>query len=48
MTMLFQRSSGILLHPTSFPSQHGIGDLGKSAYEFIDFLQQSGYKFWQI
>lgn len=46
--MLFQRSSGILLHPTSFPSQHGIGDLGKSAYEFIDFLQQSGYKFWQI
>ena len=48
MTMLFQRSSGILLHPTSCPSQHGIGDLGKSAYEFIDFLQQSGYKLWQI
>ncbi|OIP72326.1 MAG: 4-alpha-glucanotransferase [Oscillatoriales cyanobacterium CG2_30_40_61] len=46
--MLFQRSSGILLHPTSFPSQHGIGDLGKSAYEFIDFLQKSGYKLWQI
>lgn len=46
--MLFQRSSGILLHPTSFPSQHGIGDLGKSAYEFIDFLKRSGYKFWQI
>lgn len=48
MAMLFQRSSGILLHPTSFPSQHGIGDMGKSAYEFIDFLQQSGYKLWQI
>ncbi|MGL6140332.1 MAG: 4-alpha-glucanotransferase, partial [Planktothrix sp.] len=46
--MLFERSSGILLHPTSFPSQHGIGDLGKSAYEFIDFLQRSGYKLWQI
>ncbi len=46
--MLFQRSSGILLHPTSFPSQHGIGDLGKSAYKFIDFLKRSGYKLWQI
>jgi 4-alpha-glucanotransferase len=48
IVMLFQRSSGILLHPTSFPSQHGIGDLGKSAYEFIDFLNRSGYKLWQI
>lgn len=46
--MLFQRSSGILLHPTSFPSQHGIGDLGKAAYEFIDFLERSGQKLWQI
>lgn len=46
--MLFQRSSGILLHPTSFPSQHGIGDLGKAAYEFIDFLARSGQKLWQI
>ncbi len=33
--MPFQRSSGILLHPTCFPSRYGIGDLGKSAYEFI-------------
>lgn len=46
--MLFQRSSGILLHPTSFPSQHGVGDLGKAAYEFIDFLARSGQKLWQI
>ena len=30
------RMSGILLHPTSLPSPYGIGDLGESAYEFID------------
>lgn len=46
--MPFQRSSGIVLHPTSLPSQFGIGDLGKSAYEFIDFLEKSGQKLWQI
>jgi 4-alpha-glucanotransferase len=46
--MTFQRASGILLHPTCLPSQHGIGDLGKSAYEFIDFLASSGQKLWQV
>ncbi|MBF2028123.1 MAG: 4-alpha-glucanotransferase [Oscillatoriales cyanobacterium C42_A2020_001] len=46
--MSFQRASGVLLHPTSLPSPHGIGDLGKSAYEFVDFLEQSGQTLWQI
>jgi len=46
--MTFQRASGILLHPTCLPSQYGIGDLGKSAYEFIDFLASSGQKLWQV
>jgi 4-alpha-glucanotransferase len=46
--MAFQRASGILLHPTCFPSRFGIGDLGRSAYEFIDFLESSGQKLWQI
>jgi 4-alpha-glucanotransferase len=45
---MFQRSSGILLHPSSLPSQFGIGDLGKSAYEFVDFLAKSGQSLWQI
>jgi 4-alpha-glucanotransferase len=44
----FQRASGILLHPTCLPSPHGIGDLGQSAYEFIDFLERSGQKLWQV
>lgn len=46
--MAFQRASGILLHPTCLPSRFGIGDLGQSAYAFIDFLEQSGQKLWQI
>lgn len=46
--MPLPRASGILLHPTSLPSPHGIGDLGDSAYQFIDFMVQSGQTLWQI
>ncbi|MBU0599596.1 4-alpha-glucanotransferase [bacterium] len=46
--MKFPRSSGILLHPTSLPNQFGIGDLGREAYKFIDFLVETGQKLWQI
>jgi 4-alpha-glucanotransferase len=42
------RSSGILLHPTSFPGPHGIGDLGQAAYDFIDFLVRAGQTLWQV
>ena len=46
--MPFHRTSGILLHPTSFPSQFGIGDLGLEAYRFIDFLVESAQQLWQV
>jgi len=46
--MPFPRSSGILLHPTSFPSRFGIGDLGLEAYKFIDFLRESYQQYWQV
>lgn len=42
------RVSGILLHPTSFPSRFGIGDLGPEAYHFIDFLAETGQQLWQV
>lgn len=42
------RLSGILVHPTSFPSPYGIGDLGPGAYDFIDFLKKSGQRLWQV
>ncbi len=46
--MRFPRAAGILLHPTSLPGQYGIGELGKPAYRFIDFLVESGQTLWQI
>ena len=46
--MLKNRKSGILLHISSLPSKHGIGDLGEQAYHFIDKLEQMGQVYWQI
>ena len=46
--MKFTRSSGILLHPTSFPGPHGIGDLGENAYKFINFLVEAKQTLWQV
>lgn len=46
--MFDDRSSGILLHPTSLPSKYGIGDLGAEAYSFIDFMVASCQQIWQI
>ena len=46
--MDFKRRSGVLLHPTSLPGKEGIGTLGKSAYDFIDWLKASGQTLWQI
>ena len=46
--MPFQRSSGILLHPSSLPSRGGIGDFGPAAYQFIDFLAAARQKMWQV
>src|SRR5438874_9150034 len=46
--MLFPRSSGILLHPTSLPGRYGIGDLGDTAFRFVDFLETTGQTLWQV
>ncbi len=43
-----KRGSGILLHVTSLPSAHGIGDLGPAAYRFADFLAEARQSYWQI
>ncbi len=45
---LFQRSSGVLLHPTSLPGPDGIGDLGESAFRFVDWLERAGQSLWQV
>ena len=43
-----QRASGILLHPTSLPNAYPIGDLGPAATAFVDFLVESGQRWWQM
>lgn len=42
------RQSGILMPIFSLPSPYGIGTMGKEAFEFVDFLNKSGQKLWQI
>jgi 4-alpha-glucanotransferase len=46
--MKFPRRSGLILHPTSLPGPSGIGDLGSPAFQFIDFLNETGQTYWQI
>ncbi len=46
--ILEERSSGILLHPTSLPGPHGIGDIGPTAHWFAEQLQQLGQRWWQM
>ncbi len=46
--MSFPRSSGILCHPTSFPNRFGIGDLGKGAHDFVDWLAAAKQQLWQV
>jgi 4-alpha-glucanotransferase len=41
------RASGVLLHVTSLPSAHGIGDLGPAAYAWVDRLHDAGQQWWQ-
>ena len=42
------RSCGVLLHVSSLPSRWGIGDLGRGADLFLDFLSSSRQSLWQI
>lgn len=42
------RKSGILMHLSSIPSPYGIGTMGQTAREFVDFLKASGQAYWQL
>jgi 4-alpha-glucanotransferase len=44
----FARRAGLLLHPTSLPGPHGIGELGPDAYRFVDALVDAGITIWQV
>lgn len=43
-----RRTAGVLMPVYALPGSGGIGTLGKSAYEFVDWMQKAGLKIWQI
>lgn len=45
---LQDRGAGVLLHPTSFPGNQGIGTLDAAAERFLDFLAAAGLRHWQV
>ncbi|MDO4270462.1 MAG: 4-alpha-glucanotransferase [Eubacteriales bacterium] len=45
---MFSRTSGVLAHVTSLPSPHGVGTMGKTAYDFVDFLASARQTYWQV
>lgn len=44
----FTHKSGILMPVSSLPSKYGIGDFGKCAFDFVDFLSETAQKCWQV
>ena len=48
VNLQLHRSCGVLLNVSSLPSFWGPGDLGKEAYDFVDFLADSGQSLWQV
>lgn len=46
--LVAQRRAGVLMHVTSLPARHGVGDFGPSAYAFVDWLADAGFSLWQM
>lgn len=51
--MQYERAAGVLLHITSLPRgesaiDFGVGDLGRAAHQFLDFLERAGQRVWQV
>ncbi len=42
------RACGVLLPIFSLASEYGIGTFSKEAYDFVDFLEKAGQRYWQI
>ena len=43
-----KRASGVLMHISSLNGEYGIGSFGKEAMEFVDFLKETGFSYWQV
>ena len=46
--LLARRTSGVLLHLTCLPGDHGSGDLGAASHHFVDWLAAAGQTVWQV
>jgi 4-alpha-glucanotransferase len=46
-SLLDKRRAGVLLHITSLPGRGECGDLGREAYNFVNFLHDAGVSVWQ-
>lgn len=44
----FSRKSGLLMAVSALPSEYGIGSFGKACFDWLDFLDKTGTKCWQI
>lgn len=44
----YMKKNGVLMAISSLPSPYGIGDLGPSAFAFVDYLAETGVNIWQI
>ena len=42
------RGSGVLLPVFSLPGKYSCGSFGKEAFDFIDFLADCGFSYWQV
>lgn len=43
-----KRTSGVLMHISSLPGEYSVGSFGKEARDFVDFLSDSGFSYWQV
>ena len=43
-----KRQSGILMHISSLYGDYSVGNFGKNAKEFVDFLVDNGFSVWQV
>ena len=45
---MIKKNAGVLLPISALPGKHGIGDFSVHAYEFIDWLKEHHYRYWQM
>lgn len=44
----FRHKAGVIMSVSSLPGKYGIGSFGKAAHDFVDFLDATGQKCWQV